>query len=405
MEKRKLTQIHLNPENPRLIKDEAFKRLVESIKSFPKMLEIKPIVIDDLGEILAGNQRYRACKELGMKEVPVLLASDLTPEQKQEFIVKDNTHFGEWDFNMLSTFHDSEELEAWGVPVWPSGDIEPIDLTSKEAKEDDFEAPPIEQIKTNIKYGDIIQIGNHRLMCGDSTKIEDVERLMDGKKSDMAFTSPPYNAGKSESLSGNIHSGDNKYQGYDDNQTKDNYLKLLVDFTNNSLLFSDYLICNIQMLAGNKVAVIEYLNEFKSKFVDVAIWDKGHGAPALANNVFTSCWEYLFIISSKDKASRAIPNANFRGNVDNIHRGKPQRNNEFASVHAATFPLHLPEWAIQFTKEKSIILDQFLGTGSTMVACHQLDRICYGMELEPKYCQVIVDRMKKLDPSIEVKTL
>lgn len=137
MEKRKLTQIHLNPQNPRLIKDEAFKRLVESIRSFPKMLEIKPIVIDDLGEILAGNQRYRACKELGIKEVPVLLASNLTEEQKQEFIIKDNTHFGEWDFNMLSTFHDSEELEAWGVPVWPNGDIEPIDLTSQEPSNPD----------------------------------------------------------------------------------------------------------------------------------------------------------------------------------------------------------------------------------------------------------------------------
>jgi ParB-like chromosome segregation protein Spo0J len=138
--KRKLTEIHLNPENPRLIKDDNFRRLCESIKNFPKMLEIKPIVIDDLGEILAGNQRYRACKELGIKEVPVLLASNLTEDQKQEFIVKDNSHYGEWDFNMLSTFHDAETLEEWGVPVFPVGEITPIDLTSKEPITEEIKA-------------------------------------------------------------------------------------------------------------------------------------------------------------------------------------------------------------------------------------------------------------------------
>lgn len=129
IEYRKLSTIHLNPENPRLIKDEAFKKLCKSIQEFPRMLELRPIVVDDLGEILAGNQRYRACKELGIKEAPVLLASDLTDEQKQEFIVRDNAHYGEWDFNILSTHFDSDILEDWGLDVFPK-DITPIDLTS-----------------------------------------------------------------------------------------------------------------------------------------------------------------------------------------------------------------------------------------------------------------------------------
>lgn len=128
IEYRKISTIHLNPENPRLIKDEAFKKLCKSIQEFPRMLELRPIVVDDLGEILAGNQRYRACKELGIKEVPVLLASDLTDEQKQEFIVKDNVSAGEWDFNILSTHFDSDILEEWGLDVFPK-DITPIDLT------------------------------------------------------------------------------------------------------------------------------------------------------------------------------------------------------------------------------------------------------------------------------------
>jgi DNA modification methylase len=135
----------------------------------------------------------------------------------------------------------------------------------------------------------------------------------------------------------------------------------------------------------------------------VAIWDKGYGAPAMAENVMTSAWEYLFFISAKENASRAIPNGNFRGTVPNIYRGKPNRNNEFSSVHAATFPIDLPEWSLQFTNQGDIVLDQFIGTGTTMVAAHQLNRKCYGMELDPKYCQVIIDRMHKLDPSLKIK--
>jgi len=249
----------------------------------------------------------------------------------------------------------------------------------------------------------LFEIGEHRLLCGDSTDSDAVAKLMDEKKANLSFTSPPYNAGKSEALSGNTHTTDNKYNEYNDNQTKDNYLDLLIGFTNNSLLFSEYLICNIQSLAGNKIALIEYLNTYKDNFIDVAIWDKGHGAPAMAENVMTSAWEYMFFISSKENASRAIPNANFRGTVPNIYRGNPNRNNEFSNVHAATFPIDLPEWALQFTKPKDIILDQFCGTGTTMVASHQLNRKCYGMELDPKYCQVIVDRMQKLDPSLVIK--
>ena len=106
----------------------------------------------------------------------------------------------------------------------------------------------------------------------------------------------------------------------------------------------------------------------------------------------TSSWEYLLFISSKDKASRAIPNADFRGNVSNIYRGKPQRNNQFSEIHAATFPVELPEWAIQFTKQNDIIFDSFLGTGTTLIAAEKTNRKCYGMELDPKYCDVIVKR-------------
>jgi DNA modification methylase len=395
-----IKQVKLNPKNPRQIKDDKFKKLVKSIQEFPDMLNKRPLIVftdvDNKYVVLGGNMRLKACKEVGIKEIPIIVADEWTEEQKNEFLIKDNVGFGEWDWDSLANEWDVEKLEDWGLDL-------PVDLSVEEleAEEDDYEIP--NEINTDIVLGDLFQIGEHRLLCGDSTNSDLVAKLMNGEKATLSFTSPPYNAGKSEMLSGNTHTTDNKYNEYNDNQKQSDYLDLLVGFTNNALLFSEYLICNIQSLAGNKIALIEYLNEYKNNFIDVAIWDKGHGAPAMAENVLTSAWEYMFFISSKENASRAIPNANFRGTVPNIYRGAPNRNNEFSNVHAATFPIDLPEWALQFTKEGNIILDQFLGTGTTMVASHQLKRKCYGMELDPKYCQVIIDRMKKLDPSLEIK--
>ena len=392
----KISEIKTNPKNPRLIKDDKFKKLVKSIQEFPQMLELRPIVVDENNIVLGGNMRLKACIEVGLKEVYIVKADDLTEQQKDEFIVKDNVGFGEWDWDILANEWDIDKLEDWGLDL-------PLDLSVEEleAEEDNYEIP--DEINTDIVLGDLFEIGEHRLLCGDSTDSDSVAKLMNGEKATLSFTSPPYNAGKSEMLSGNTHTTDNKYNEYNDNQKQSDYLDLLIGFTNNALLFSEYLICNIQSLAGNKIALIEYLNEYKNNFIDVAIWDKGHGAPAMAENVLTSAWEYMFFISSKENASRAIPNANFRGTVPNIYRGAPNRNNEFSNVHAATFPIDLPEWALQFTKEGNIILDQFLGTGTTMVASHQLKRKCYGMELDPKYCQVIIDRMKKLEPSLVIK--
>mgnify|MGYP006425989297 CR=1 FL=1 len=392
----KITKLKLNPNNPRVIKDDKYKKLVKSIKDFPKMLEIRPIVVNDDMVVLGGNQRLKACKEVGFKEVPTIKASELTEDEQREFIIKDNIGFGDNDWDMLANEWNAEELEDWGVDLLEGwGESEP------EAQEDDFDEEPPKEPVTQL--GDLYEIGDHRLLCGDSTDSEQVSKLMNGNKANISFTSPPYNAGKSESLSGNTHSGENKYDLYDDNQKQDNYLKFLIASTNCALLNSNYLICNIQSLAGNKIALIEYLREYKNQFIDFAIWDKGHGAPAMAENVMTSQWEFLLFISSKQQATRAIPYADFRGTISNIHRDKSQKNNEFSDVHAATFPIHLPEWALQFTKQKDIILDQFLGTGTTMVASHQLKRKCYGMELDPKYCDVIVKRMIKLDPSLTIK--
>ena len=185
MEKVNILSIKSNPDNPRIIKDDKFKKLVKSIKSFPEMLELRPIVVNNDMVVLGGNMRLKACKEAGLTEVPIIKASELTPEQEKEFIVKDNVGFGEWDWEILANEWDSDLLEEWGLEDFPF-DTE----TEIEAEEDDYTEP--DNMKVDVVLGDLIEIGEHRLLCGDSTCSDTVAKLMDGKKADMVFTDPPY---------------------------------------------------------------------------------------------------------------------------------------------------------------------------------------------------------------------
>jgi hypothetical protein len=181
----KLSEIHINPGNPRLIKDERFKKLCKSIEEFPKMMNLRPIIIDSEGMILGGNMRFKALKELGYKDIPddwVKLADELTETEKREFIAKDNVPFGEWDWNILQGW-DKDELIEWGIEI-------PDFAFKQEAVEDDYEIP--DEIETDIVFGDLFEIGQHRLLCGDSTKAEDVAKLMDGAQPNLMVTDPPY---------------------------------------------------------------------------------------------------------------------------------------------------------------------------------------------------------------------
>ena len=385
-----ISKVRSNPNNPRIIKDDKFEKLVKSIKEFPKMLEIRPIVVNDEMIVLGGNMRLKACQEAGIKEIPIIKVSDLTEEQQKEFIIKDNVGFGEWDWNDLANNWDSDKLSEWGL------DIPGFEAEVLEAEEDDFAAPE-GGIETDIVLGDLFEIGNHRLLCGDSTDSDQVAKLMNGEKVDIAFTSPPYNAGTTPT---EVKMGKtSKYANDDDNKTDDDYLKLLTDFTNNTLLFSDYSFVNIQSLSGNKTALIDYLYNLKSIYADTIIWNKQNAQPAMANNVLNSQFEYVHIFSHK--ANRAIGTKEFRGTISNVLDIQKQTKNK-VKEHNATFPIEFVSFFVTNFCNNSV-LDLFLGSGSTMVAAHQLNRKCYGMELDPKYCQVIIDRMKKLDPSLVIK--
>lgn len=118
-----VSKLRANPKNPRIIKDEKFQKLVQSIKDFPEMLELRPIVVDADYMVLGGNMRLKACQAAGLKEVPVAIAADLTPDQQREFIIKDNVGFGEWEWDALANEWDADQLTAWGVDI-PSFDVE-----------------------------------------------------------------------------------------------------------------------------------------------------------------------------------------------------------------------------------------------------------------------------------------
>tara|TARA_R100000152_G_C6768083_1_gene193453 strand:- start:345 stop:1814 length:1470 start_codon:yes stop_codon:yes gene_type:complete len=185
-----INQIHTNINNPRIIKDDKFRKLVQSIKEFPEMLDLRPIVVDEDMVILGGNMRHKACIEAGVKEVPIKIAKGLTEDQKLEFIIKDNASFGEWEWDMLANEWDSIQLAEWGLDVWENED----DKEPEAGLIEDDEIPEVKESK--VKRGDIWQLGEHKIMCGDSTSADDVSKLMNGKKADLIHADPPYGMGK-----------------------------------------------------------------------------------------------------------------------------------------------------------------------------------------------------------------
>ena len=171
----KISEIKPNPNNPRIIKDDKFKKLVQSLKDFPDMAKVRPIVVNQDMIVLGGNMRLKAMKEAGWKEVPVEVV-DWGEEKQREFIIKDNVGFGEWNWEELANDWDADALEDWGLDLPAEWGEEEI----PEAKGDDYEIP--DEIQTDIVLGDLFEIGGHRLLCGDSTDSDSVAKLKNDKK-------------------------------------------------------------------------------------------------------------------------------------------------------------------------------------------------------------------------------
>jgi site-specific DNA-methyltransferase (adenine-specific) len=332
--------------------------------------------------ILGGNMRLKAIQEIGLKEVPIIKAENLTEQQQREFLIKDNVGFGEWDWDALANDWDPDELNEWGL------DVPNLDLNELEATEDDFDVDA-DSIETDIVLGDLFEIGEHRLLCGDSTDSDAVARLMDGNKADMVFTDPPYRY-KKMGDGGAFHEGHKKLK----EDIKDIVNFDPTEFLNTlPLVFAKginaYVFCNTDLVPDYCL----WAKENKYNF-NILTWHKKSFIPASNNHHFPDT-EYLIYISKG-----AIFNSGL-----NVNYGKYFiLDNEKSNDHPTIKPLEIIAVQLQIGSNiNSVVMDFFLGSGSTMVASHQLKRKCYGMELDPKYCQVIVDRMKKLDPTIKIK--
>ena len=393
-------QLSWLPKNPRQWTQTDIDRTVASIQEDTDFLEDRPLLLvpgpkDGQFIVFAGNLRYTAAKKLNMKTVPAVLYYPDTEEDQltvKRRAMKDNGTFGAWDVDALANQWDDLPLADWGIDV-PGFDTADLDKPeTPEAKDDEFDEDT-DNIPVRCNPGDIWQLGEHRLMCGDSTDVDTVKQLMDGCQADISFTSPPYNAGDSEKLSGNTHFEESKYKNYDDDNV--DYKGLILHSTMNAMSSAKYAFVNLQLLAGNKTDVIQFLGDLKDKLCDILIWRKT-GAPAMASRVCNSEFEFIFVFSNENN-SRAIGTRDFRGTESNVFDCSPQRKNEFASLHAATFSVEfVSHYITSFSNEGESVLDLFGGTGTTMIAAEQLHRRCFMMELDPHYCDVILTRWETL---------
>ena len=236
----------------------------------------------------------------------------------------------------------------------------------------------------------------HRILCGDSTRAADVERLMEGGAVSLTFTSPPYNAGDN-SLGGNKNRVESKYVGVGDDRPADEYLKLLADFTALALAHSRTVAVNLQSLAGNKIAVLEWIHRFRDRFVDRMVWFKGQGQPAMAANVMNSRFEDIWILSPEERPSRAIPTGRFHSTVSNVYEGRGASGENVApEIHAASMPVHLALHMLSsLDGTGGAVYEPFCGTGTTIIAAEQLGRRCLAIELVPQYVDVAVRRWQE----------
>ena len=381
-----LSKIKLNPDNPRFIRDDRFEQLVQSIKDFPEMLELRPIVLNADLMALGGNMRTEACKVAGLKDVPYLLADKLTPDQQREFMIKDNIGFGEWDKQKLNDQFKELELIEYG---FEENELEFMDINQDDSKEDDFVIP--DEIKTDIVLGDLIEIGNHRLLCGDSTDSDQVAKLMDDQKADMVFTDPPYDY-KSFGKGGAFAKQNDKFKKDIDNISKFDPIPFLhtIPFVFEKGKWNCYIFCN-------RALVPKYLNfaEDNKLSFDILCWHKKTFIPNAGMHHYPDT-EYIIFLKKSGIFNSGL-------SADHYYKYYIEDKDKVEG-HPTIKPIKIISYKVNLSSNKGgIVVDFYMGSGSTMVACEQLNRKCYGMEIEPKYCQVIIDRMKALNPEIQIK--
>ena len=356
--------------NPRKLSEQAIQKVALSLKEYGFR---QPIVVDKNMVIVAGHTRYRASKKLGLKQVPISIIDNLSEEQINAYRIADNrtAEESEWDNELLKM--EIKELEAKDFKLDLLGfndeQLNDILFEEKQGLTDEDEVPetPEEPIS---KLGDVWKLGNHRLMCGDSIDYEDVFKLMDNKIADLVNTDPPYGV----NYQSNMRTKSDKFDVIkNDNKILD--ITPMIDKFSKGWVF----------IWTTWKVIDKWLDNTKSFGfpTNMVVWHKGGGGIGDLKKTFSTDYEMALVFNrGAELCGKRI------GSV-----WKLQKDKAIKYKHPTQKPVELSVEAIdKTTKPKAIVLDLFLGSGSTIIACEKMDRICYGMELDPKYCDVIIKR-------------
>lgn len=414
--------------NPRKITEEKRKKLIESLNKF-NLVEIPAINLDN--RIIGGNQRVRALIIAGRGDLEIDVRvpnRELTEPEIKEYNLISNSHSGEFDLDiLLAEFSDIslgdigidlKKLQFEQSDIFSKGLIKFENLQSRmedpKPFEDDFEDPDIDKIQTNIKLGDIITIGQHRLICGDSKSFEDIQRLMDGKKASMVFTDPPYNV-KINSI---VNLGKVQHEEFCEGSgelTKEEFIDFLTKAFKNLIEFSIDGSIHYICMDWKHIYELMTAGNCYTEFKNLCVWNKDNGG---MGSFYRSKHELIFVF--KNGKAKHINNfelgqfGRYRTNVwdyAGVNSFSTRERIDNKSVghsdieyHPTVKPVKLIADAIlDCSNPGNIILDTFVGSGTTIIASDQMKRICYCSEKDPKYCQVIINRVLKYKPEIEIK--
>jgi DNA modification methylase len=375
--------LHSYKANSRTHSDEQINQVVKSIQEFGFT---NPILIDENSTIIAGHCRLEAAKRLGMDEVPCIVLDGLSEAQRAAYVIADNKlalNAG-WDITVLqSEFEKLKgldfDLELTGFGLDELCEFMPDDEPEVFCDEDDCPEAPVEPI---TKLGDVWLLGEHRLMCGDSTSIDMVNRLMDGAKADLVFTDPPYNvASESKNYAADCSKAMNDLSNSEWDKDFDIRPSLL-NAINSSQDSATYYVWSSHFLIAD---IWDILKEY-CDFYSYLVWSKPNPMPSLSKRHPT--WNTELCAYGTRGTKRKV---NFPKSGHFLSCREVVKKSD--GSHPTQKPIELIEPIIEFSSAKGqSVLDLFGGSGSTLIACEKLKRKCYMMELDPIYCDVIIKR-------------
>jgi DNA modification methylase len=374
--------------NSRTHSDDQVQQIMGSIKEFGFT---NPVLVDGDGVIIAGHGRTMAAQRLGMKEVPCLRLSHLTEAQKRAYIIADNKlalNAG-WDDEMLSVELRNLRDEDFDLSLTGFDDAELSALLADAVADgltDEDAVPEVPAVPVTVE-GDVWLLGRHRLMCGDSTSIDAVDKLMDGQKADMVFTSPPYNA-DAKAGQGDIFNKKKSVRlyadGYSDKLPSQDYVDFAASVLEICFAVTDgFIFWNVSYNAKSRFEYIQQISSRLPYLVEQICWKKSSTIPFKGS--LMRDWEPIYVFST-NKQPVAVKEVT--SNFWQVSNTGSQAEN-----HKACFPVELPQRGIGIVaKNTGIVFEPFGGSGTTAIACEKTARDCRMMELDPKYCDVIIKR-------------